>query len=165
MEQQISTINNNNETLSSLDVADLTGMTHKNVLRAIRKMEESWKNVTGRNFALSDYKDSSGKVNPKYDLTKTEWLYIGTKFNDEARAKLIVRWEQLEKERQQQYRVPGNFRQALLLAAEQQEEIERQQKQIGFQQEEIKQLNTMVSSMEKKVTYLDKILAAPLPSR
>jgi hypothetical protein len=31
-------------------------------------------------------------------LTKTECLYIATKFNDEARAKLVLRWEQLEQE-------------------------------------------------------------------
>jgi phage regulator Rha-like protein len=31
-----------------------------------------------------------------YELTKTESLYIATKFNDEARAKLVLRWEQLE---------------------------------------------------------------------
>ena len=34
---------------------------------------------------------------PCYSLTKTECLYIATKFNDEARAKLVLRWEELEK--------------------------------------------------------------------
>ena len=37
---------------------------------------------------------------PCYELTKTECLYIATKFNDEARAKLVLRWEQLEREEQ-----------------------------------------------------------------
>ena len=36
---------------------------------------------------------------PCYSLNKTECLYIATKFNDEARAKLVIRWQQLEKER------------------------------------------------------------------
>jgi hypothetical protein len=36
---------------------------------------------------------------PCYVLTKTECLYIATKFNDEARAKLVLRWEELERER------------------------------------------------------------------
>lgn len=31
-----------------------------------------------------------------YELTKTECLYIATKFNDEQRAKLVLRWEELE---------------------------------------------------------------------
>gem|GEM_PF-3015294 len=33
---------------------------------------------------------------PCYMLTKTECLYIATKFNDEARARLVLRWQQLE---------------------------------------------------------------------
>jgi phage antirepressor YoqD-like protein len=42
-------------------------------------------------------------------LTKTECLYIATKFNDEARAKLVLRWQQLElaeQERRQQLCLP-----------------------------------------------------------
>ena len=31
-----------------------------------------------------------------YELAKTECLYIATKFNDEARARLILRWQELE---------------------------------------------------------------------
>lgn len=30
-------------------------------------------------------------------LNKEECLYIATKFNDEARAKLVLRWEELER--------------------------------------------------------------------
>ena len=36
---------------------------------------------------------------PCYQLTKTETLYIATKFNDEARARLVLRWEELELEK------------------------------------------------------------------
>ena len=32
-------------------------------------------------------------------LTKTECLYVATKFNDVARARLVLRWEELERER------------------------------------------------------------------
>ncbi|MCR5121121.1 MAG: Rha family transcriptional regulator, partial [Ruminococcus sp.] len=53
----------------------------------------------GRNFALGSYKDANNQERPCYSLTKTECLYVATKFNDEARAKLVLRWEQLEKER------------------------------------------------------------------
>ena len=47
---------------------------------------------------------------PCYSLTKTECLYIATKFNDEARAKLVLRWQQLElaeQERRQQLCLPS----------------------------------------------------------
>ena len=54
--------------------------------------------VNGRKFALVEYKDMKGELRPCYQLTKTECLYIATKFNDEARAKLVLRWEELEME-------------------------------------------------------------------
>lgn len=63
----------------------------------MRRMEAAWFKVTGRNFALSEYTDPTGRKLPMYSLTKTECLYIATKFNDEVRARLILRWEELEK--------------------------------------------------------------------
>jgi len=83
--------------MTSLEIAELTGKQHKDVMRAIRKMEPAWVKVNGRNFALVEYKDAKGELRPCYQLTKTECLYIATKFNDEARAKLVLRWEELEK--------------------------------------------------------------------
>lgn len=56
---------------------------------------------------------------------------MATKFNDEARAKLVIRWEELERERiAGGFQIPQNFSEALRLAAEQAERVEVQQKQI-----------------------------------
>ena len=85
------------QTMTSLEIAELTGKQHKDVMRAIRNMEPAWEKVNGRNFALVEYKDAKGELRPCYQLTKTECLYIATKFNDEARAKLVLRWEELER--------------------------------------------------------------------
>ena len=87
---------NDNQRMTSLEIAEITGKPHNDVLKAIRKMEQAWVKVTQGNFSLSTYKDSSGRTLPCYSLTKTECLYIATKFNDEARAKLVLRWEELE---------------------------------------------------------------------
>ena len=76
------------QTITSLEIAELTGKPHNDVLKAIRKMEEAWMKVNGGKFSLVDYKDAKGELRPCYSLTKTECLYIATKFNDEARAKL-----------------------------------------------------------------------------
>ena len=88
---------NTQQTMTSLEIAELTGKQHKHVMEAIRKMEPAWVKVNGRNFALVEYKDAKGELRPCYQLTKTECLYIATKFNDEARAKLVLRWEELER--------------------------------------------------------------------
>ena len=85
--------------MTSLEIAQVTGKPHNDVLKAIRKMEQAWNQVTQGNFSLSTYQDATGRTLPCYSLTKTECLYIATKFNDEARAKLVLRWEQLERER------------------------------------------------------------------
>ncbi|MBR2185460.1 MAG: Rha family transcriptional regulator [Prevotella sp.] len=79
-----------------IEIAELTGKQHKNVMQAIRNMEPAWEKVNGLKFQLGSYKDANGQMRPCYSLTKTECLYIATKFNDEARAKLVLRWEELE---------------------------------------------------------------------
>ena len=82
--------------MTSLTIAQVTGKMHKDVLKAIRNMEPAWLKVNGRHFELVEYKDSKGELRPCYSLTKTECLYIATKFSDEARARLVKRWYQLE---------------------------------------------------------------------
>ena len=121
----------NTERITSIEIAEITGKLHKNVLRDIEKMEESWEKVNGLKFELVNYKDSKGELRPCYSLTKTECLYVATKYNDEARAKLVLRWEQLEKEKALSgFNVPKTFREALLLAAEQQKMIEDRDKEL-----------------------------------
>lgn len=107
--------------MTSLEIAEMTGKNHFDLMRAIRKMEDAWEKVNGCNFALVDYRDAKGESRPCYSLTKTECLYIATKFNDEARAILVLRWEQLEKERIQQ----GAVRHLLVSDADVMTEAER----------------------------------------
>ena len=88
------------QTMTSLEIAELTGKQHKNVMQVIRNMEPAWEKVTGLKFQLCEksYLLANGvtKKQPFYQLTKTECLYIATKFNDEARARLVLRWQELE---------------------------------------------------------------------
>ena len=88
------------QTMTSLEIAELTGKQHFHVMEAIRKMEPAWKKIAASNFRLGTYKDANGQLRPCYQLTKTECLYIATKFNDEARAKLVLRWQELELQEQ-----------------------------------------------------------------
>ena len=85
------------QTMSSLEIAKLTGKDHAHLMRDIRNMEAGWEKISQTKFGLAKYTDAQGKQRPCYELTKTECLYVATKFNDEARAKLIIRWEELEK--------------------------------------------------------------------
>lgn len=117
---------NASEYMTSREIAEVTGKEHKNVLAAIRLMEGAWGKVTGLSFKLSEYTDSTGRKLPMYQLTKTECLYIATKFNDEARAKLVIRWEELEtKERQNVPALPQTYLEALkaLVLSEEQKQV------------------------------------------
>ena len=93
------------QTMTSLEIAELTGKQHNYLMKAIRKMEPAWEKVSQGKFALSSRMvvQPNGGVRefPCYVLTKTECLYIATKFNDAARAKLVLRWQELELQEQQ----------------------------------------------------------------
>jgi phage antirepressor YoqD-like protein len=101
MERELIQFGESQQTMSSLEIAKLTGKPHNDVLKAIRAMEPAWEKVQGGKFSLSskiyDLPNGGHKEQPYYELTKTECLYVATKFNDEARAKLVIRWEELEK--------------------------------------------------------------------
>ena len=89
--------------MTSLEIAEITGKQHKNLMRDIRNMEAAWEKTCGLKFELTSrtisQPNGGTRIVPYYSLNKMECLYIATKFNDEARAKLVIRWQQLEQER------------------------------------------------------------------
>lgn len=84
------------ENMTSMDLANLVGKRHADLLRDLRNMSDAWEKVTKRNFTLSEYKDSTGRKLPLYNLDKAEILFIASKYNDELRAKIIIRLIELE---------------------------------------------------------------------
>jgi len=103
-------IYNGTQMMTSLEIAEVTGKPHNDLMKAIRKMEPAWVKIAQGNFSLGSYQDANGQMRPCYQLTKTECLYIATKFNDEQRAKLVLRWQELELkelERRQQQALPS----------------------------------------------------------
>lgn len=54
--------NSNKKTMSSREIAELTGKRHSDVLESIRKMENAWVKVTQRKFSLSEYTDSTKEL-------------------------------------------------------------------------------------------------------
>ncbi|MFK1938443.1 Rha family transcriptional regulator [Bacteroides fragilis] len=85
-------------TMSSVEIAERTGKRHADLMKSIRAMEVAWVKVNGGKFSLVEYIDSKGEKRPMYVLDHYECMYIATKFNDEARAKLVLRWAELEEE-------------------------------------------------------------------
>ena len=92
-----------NQRMSSLEIAELTGKQHKNVMQAIRNMEPAWEKTCGLKFQLTSrtviQPNGGTRDVPCYSLTKTECLYIATKFNDyyakhgcDTIRKIVARW-------------------------------------------------------------------------
>lgn len=82
--------------ISSRQLAETIGVEHHNLLRDIRKMEPSWTGFNQLKFDLVNYIDAKGEVRPCYMLKPEEVLFIATKFDDVSRAKLVLRWKELE---------------------------------------------------------------------
>ena len=123
----------NTKYITSIEIAELTGKQHKNVMQAIRNMEPAWESERGLKFQLSQIREQISnngyKLRPCYLLTKTESLFIAAKFNDVARARLVIRWEELEKA---QLTLQTNHREMKMLVTESEilrkgDEIRRQE--------------------------------------
>ena len=143
--------------MSSLEIAELTGKQHAHVMRDIRSLLEQ--GVAQSNFGLGSYSDANGQNRPCYNLTKKGCLILASGYNAKLREKIIDRWEELETEKRNGgYQVPSSFREALLLAAQQQEQIEQQQKQIEHKQATIEAQTTELKKQAPKVAYVDNVL-------
>lgn len=161
---ELSTMIVDDERMTSLQIAEITGKPHADVMKAIRKMEPAWSKINEGNFSLVEYKDKKGETRPCYSLNKEECLYIATKFNDEARAKLIKRWKELE-EQHQKPSVPQNYLEALksLVKAEEEKQqlaLENKQKDetiITISKANV-ELGNKITEMLPKVSYYDRIL-------
>ena len=127
--QGIEVLTGRKEIMTSLEIAELTGKQHQHVMRDIRALLDQ--GVDASNFGLTSYTDKSNRQSPCYTLTKKGCLILASGYDALLREKIINRWEELEtKELTGGFVVPQTFSQALMLAARQQEEIERQQKAI-----------------------------------
>ena len=85
-------------TLTSLDVAEITGKDHKNILADIRDEISKLGEERGRLiFQRSYYTNLQNKQQPMFLLNYKGVLQLGARYNAETRFKLIEKIEQLQK--------------------------------------------------------------------
>lgn len=138
------------ETMTSKEIAEITGKQHSNVMRDIRSLLEQ--GVSQFNFELSSYKqdqpNGGTKDVPMYVLTKKGCLILASGYDAVLRERIINRWEELETKQVKSFQVPTTFAEALRLAAEQAERIEAQQKLIEVQKPKAEFYDEVVDSKD-----------------
>ena len=167
MERGLIQFGESKQTMSSLEIAKLTGKPHNDVMKAIRAMEPSWEKVSQGKFSLSsrmvEQPNGGMREYPCYELTKTECLYVATKFNDEARAKLVIRWEELEKKSRTTMTMLPDFTNPAEAARAWAEQFEQRQiadKRADEAENQVLLLTSEIEQMQPKVSYYDMILAS-----
>ena len=113
--------------MSSVELAELTGKEHKNVLADIRKMLVEIQSAE----KSADYQDSMGRSQPCLMLDKDESLCLVAGYSAVLRMRIIRRWQELEA--QQGPKVPLTYAEALLEAGRLAMELDQAQATIAIQ--------------------------------
>lgn len=119
-------INNQSMTMSSIEIADLTGKRHDNVISDINKMLSSL-GLNAPDFSGTQMYGNNNMRDVFY-LPKRETLILISGYNVELRAKIIDRWQELEA--QQKPALPKSYAEALLEAGRLALENERKDEQL-----------------------------------
>ena len=90
------------QTITSLEVAELTGKRHDSILRDIRNILSQMDEISLHNFVESTYTSDRGKEYPMFNLTKEGCLCLVSGYDANLRMKIINRWKELEQHYVQQ---------------------------------------------------------------
>ena len=85
-------------TMSSREIAELTGKQHNNVMRDIRVMMEALEQDSNLSSVCKQttYSASNGQKYPQYELDKDTCLTLLLGYDPVARMKVVKRWQELE---------------------------------------------------------------------
>ena len=112
--------NTRTQTMSSREIAELTGKQHKDVLYDVRKMLIELELSTADFTAM--YKADNGQEYELFNLPKRETLILTSGYSIALRAKIIDRWQELESNQIAQKEL--SRKDILLLALEAEERAE-----------------------------------------
>ena len=118
---QIMSKNSSVLTMSSREIADLVESRHDSVKRTIERLQD--KGLI-QLTPMVEVKNHLGQVVTEYKLIKRDTYVVVAQLSPEFTARLVDRWQELEN--QQMPQIPQTLSEALRLAADQAEQIERQ---------------------------------------
>jgi len=141
-------------TMSSREIADLVESRHADVVRSIQKMISD--GIIEGYTPQAYTHPQNGQTYECYMLNKRDSYVVVARFSPEFTARIVDRWQELEKQA-----IPQTFAQALRLAAEQQEQIEAQQLLIEQQKPAVEFVERYVEAKSTKgLREVAKVLGA-----
>jgi len=134
--------------MTSKEIAELTGKRHDNVLRDCDTLNANYLKMSLLKIEEEYFPHPSGNGQAirKMHLTKMQVFDLMTGYNTALRIKVNRRWEELENEKQQRFQIPQTLSGALMLAAKQAEQIEKQQ--------------AVIEESKPKVEFADAIMCS-----
>ena len=97
----------NDATMSSREIANVTGKQHKHVLVDCEKLNEHYVNLSMAEISAVDYTAKNGQQYKQYLLTRIQCFDLITGYDTELRIKVNRRWEELEKQQVQSCSLPS----------------------------------------------------------
>lgn len=142
------------ETMSSLEIAELTGKRHDAILRDIRNLLNQ--GVNAHNFVEVEYTDKKGEKRPCYELTKKGCLILASGYDAKLREKIIDRWEELERDKQNgNFQTPSTYIEALEALVASEKEKERMRIESEQQKKQIEQKDAKIEKLQPKADFAD----------
>ena len=144
-------------TMSSREIADLVESRHDSVKRTIERLQD--KGLI-QLTPMVEVKNHLGQVVTEYQLIKRDSYVVVAQLSPEFTARLVDRWQELEN--QQMLQIPQTLSEALRLAADQAEQIERQNLLLEQQRPKVEFVQRYVEAgTTKSLRETAKILRVP----
>lgn len=144
-------------TMSSREIADLVESRHDSVKRTIERLQD--KGLI-QLTPMVEVKNHLGQVVTEYQLIKRDTYVVVAQLSPEFTARLVDRWQELES--QQMPQIPQTLSEALRLAADQAEQIEKQNLLIEQQRPKVEFVQRYVEAgTTKSLRETAKILKVP----
>lgn len=142
--------------MTSLDIAELTGKRHADIMRDIRsEINELGTEIGERIFAHTSYKDKSNRDSPCYNLGKDGAMQLALKYDAMTRYKVIKYIEELEMQlaqSQHSYMITDPIERAKKWIEEQQE------KQLLLEESAAK--DKLIEQQKPKVLFAESVSAS-----
>ena len=137
---------NNNQTMSSREIAQLCNKDHRHVLRDIDDLNATYEVMALPKVGQSNYTADNGQSYRQYLLNKEQTIDLITGYRADIRIRINRRWQELEAQASAPV-IPATLSEALRLAADQAELIEHQQSRLALVEPKAAALDVIDSSI------------------